>query len=459
MQRRVALGESMGHRTVGIASRLLIVALIATFSAAPTYSQSQRKEVDARKAIKLAEPTLLPIVAPGTNLTYRITLKKGYRFDPDNGDGINLNNVTGNLTEGASRFVSNRVAEVDITTANDGTPGSATIRINITLNNNKLRYVRAGIVVANPTGNELVAVSAGDKVVTSRLAVGSRPIGIATADSGTENFKTAFVANFAGNTVTAIDIPTQRVVRSIPVGGSPSYIAVAGVPGVQTCFVTNTTSNSVTIFDAQNFAVLLTVPVGLAPVGITMIGQPGVNQQAWVANSGDDTVSVIDVLSATVVATIPVGNGPTGIVATGLIGSQIVAVTEALDNSVALIDALSGVVKSRVAVGSNPIYVTSGSPELGVVYVANQGSDSVSVVDTTTSVEKARVRVGSRPSGLALSGPSGNQELYVANTGDQTVSAIDGSSFRILATIPVGGRPRACYTIGGQAGPIILVTV
>jgi YVTN family beta-propeller protein len=78
-------------------------------------------------------------------------------------------------------------------------------------------------------------------------------------------------------------------------------------------YLANGASNLVTVLDTSNDAVLNTIPVGASPsqVAVTKDGL-----RAYVSNSASNTVSVIDTATDAVIATIPVGAGPSVIAAT-----------------------------------------------------------------------------------------------------------------------------------------------
>jgi YVTN family beta-propeller protein len=122
----------------------------------------------------------------------------------------------------------------------------------------------------------------------------------------------AYVANYNANTVSVIDTASNTVVGTIPVGNSPSGVAVA--PDGKHAYVANYFGNSVSVIDTVANAVVATV-VGLAAVGY---GAAGVavtpdGKHAYVTNAAANTVSVIDTATNTVVGTaIPVGTFPEG---------------------------------------------------------------------------------------------------------------------------------------------------
>ena len=112
-------------------------------------------------------------------------------------------------------------------------------------------------------------------------------------------------------------IPTAPVVPSIPVGKSPSAVAIN--PATGEAVVANTTDGTVSVIDLKPATpvVVATIPVGSAPTGVAVdyLLSPPI---AVVVNSGDATpdLSVINLSTNTVIGTVnltgfvPVGSKP-----------------------------------------------------------------------------------------------------------------------------------------------------
>src|SRR5215213_905092 len=112
---------------------------------------------------------------------------------------------------------------------------------------------------------------------------------------------TAYVANRFDNTVSVIDTATNTVVATVPVGDSPSAIAVT--PDGAFAYVTNAGDFFVSVIDTATNTVVTTVPVGAGSSGIAITPDGAF---AYVA-TGANTVAVIDIATNTVIATVPVG--------------------------------------------------------------------------------------------------------------------------------------------------------
>src|SRR5438128_177655 len=122
---------------------------------------------------------------------------------------------------------------------------------------------------------------------------------------------TAYVANWAANSVTPINTATNSLGSAIAVGTSPAGVAIT--PDGNTAYVVNSGANTVTPITVATNAAGTPITVGSAPIGIA-ISTDGAS--AYVANSGFNTVTPITLATNTTRAPVTVGNGPRGIAIT-----------------------------------------------------------------------------------------------------------------------------------------------
>jgi len=115
----------------------------------------------------------------------------------------------------------------------------------------------------------------------------------------------AYITNSGSNNVSVIDIATDTVVATVPVGTAPDGVSVN--PGGTMAYITNAVSNNVSVIDTATNTVVATVVVGTAPIGVSV--NPA-GTRVYVANLNSNTVSVIDTATDTVVATVTVGTNP-----------------------------------------------------------------------------------------------------------------------------------------------------
>jgi YVTN family beta-propeller protein len=105
-------------------------------------------------------------------------------------------------------------------------------------------------------------------------------LGTATVQAQTR----AYVANFGSNTVSVIDIATNTVVATIPVGVEPAGVAIT--PDGTRAYVTNFVG-TVSVIDAATNTVVVTIPVGQVPIGIAITPD---GTRAYVTNENSNKV-------------------------------------------------------------------------------------------------------------------------------------------------------------------------
>ncbi len=243
----------------------------------------------------------------------------------------------------------------------------------------------------------------------------------------------AYVANLVDNTVSVIDISTNLVVATVPVGNSPQAIAVT--PNGQFAYVTNNGTNTVSVIDASTNMVVATITVESSPTGIAITPN---GQFAYVASFSLNRVSVIDISTNTVIGPpISVGGAPEGIAITP--NGQFVYVTNSADNTVSVIDTSSNTVVDTIPVEAAPSSI-SITPNGLFAYVGNSGTTTVSVIDLNTNFVTTNIDVGGFPeSGGNAVSPNG-QYAYIAvfsSPSTQFISVINTTSQTVTTTIPL----------------------
>ncbi len=203
--------------------------------------------------------------------------------------------------------------------------------------------------------------------------------------------------------------------------------------GAPFAYVANIRSDSVSVIDLATQQVIATIPVGMAPQIVTITPDGG---RAYVSNGGSDSVSAIDVATNTVIATITVGNAPIGIAITPDGARAYVANSES--NDITIIDLAAQAVIESFPIAGAPIDIAI-TPDGTKAYIVTAATNSVSTVDLATNTIIATIPVGDEPISLAIT-PDGTK-AYVVNSDSDNVTAIDLATNLAIATIPVGEDP------------------
>jgi YVTN family beta-propeller protein len=261
-------------------------------------------------------------------------------------------------------------------------------------------------------GDTLWVIDTALNAVVDAITVWPQPLGVAVHPDGSR----VYVASFSGGDVrsrgvSVIDATTDTVVTTIPMAGVPYGLAV-NPNGTVVYVATMDTEqaadgyDSIAVIDVATNTVTGSIPLGFntQPRGVAF--NPS-GTTAYVTNYVTNTVSVIDVAGGIVTGSIPVDRSPVGIV-TSPDGSRIyVANICGLDpvcatpvfGTVSIIDAHARAVIDTVAVGAQPeaLDVDRDGRKL---YVACLGADTVDVIDLTTDLVSEHIPVGNGPGGL-----------------------------------------------------------
>ena len=243
--------------------------------------------------------------------------------------------------------------------------------------------------------------------------------------------QTAYITNETDNTVSVINILTNTVTATIPVGANPTGVAVSA--DGNKVYVVNTDDNTVNVINTAFNIVSATIGVGIVPFGI---GISPDGSRLYVANNTDNTLSVINTTTNTIIATVPAGYRAYG-VSVSPDGSKVY-VTNHSDSSVSVLNAATNTVTNTIPVGSGPLGVTF-SPDGLRAYVTNKNSGTVSVINTNTDTVLETITVGIQPWGVTVH-PDGSK-IYVANYSSNTVNVINTTTNTISNTITVSTGP------------------
>ena len=280
----------------------------------------------------------------------------------------------------------------------------------------------------------------------------------------------AYVTNRCNNTVAVIDIDTNSVVRTIPVGPFPVGIGVAITSDGPRVYVTNLQSGTVSVIDAATDTIIATIPVAAASFNMAVAPD---GAHVYLLNSAG-TVSVIDTKTNTVVNTISAGMDPSAVTPDGsrlygIAGSGIRALdlatntvlsttpvrinpfgvvfrpdglfayVEAPDQHLQIINtALNTVILDALQIGTFHDHMVM-APDGTRLYVTSPFNlASVVVIDPSTNAVVNTIPIGNGPIFPALT--SDGTRLYTVNI-ENTVSVIDTVTNTAIATIPIIDMP------------------
>jgi YVTN family beta-propeller protein len=242
---------------------------------------------------------------------------------------------------------------------------------------------------------------------------------------------TAFVVNYASNSVTPVNLATRKAGGAIAVGTDPAAIAVT--PNGRTAYVVNSGSGTVTPITTATRKAGKAIRVGADPAAIAITPN---GRTAYVTNSGSDTVTPISTSTNKPGPAIPVGAYPKALAITP--DGATVYVLDWEGGSVTPIATASNRAGPAIRTGAFPsaIAITPGG---ATAYVVNYGSDTVTPVSTATGEARPPIPVGQAPNSIAIT-PDG-QTAYVVDGDTDAVTPISTATGEAGQAIRAGYSP------------------
>ncbi len=207
----------------------------------------------------------------------------------------------------------------------------------------------------------------------------------------------------------------------IPIPGSPDWVGIAP----QGVWISNKAANSLARIDLATNRVAATTPVGRAPCSGLAVGFGSV----WAPSCGAARLERVDLRTDAVVASIPttVADSEGGIAA----GEGAVWMFADRQGALLRVDPTTNAVSGRIATAPGSYAPAVGA---GSVWATCTDGDLVSRIDPRADRVIAEIPVGPTPRFLAC----GEGAVWILNQGDGTVSRIDPASNQVTATIAVG---------------------
>ena len=246
---------------------------------------------------------------------------------------------------------------------------------------------------------------------------------------------TLLVANKAEATVSLVDLGSGKVAATLPVGTGPHEIAVS--PDGRLALVANygaqQAGSSLTVLDVPGAKVVKTIDLGeyRRPHGLVFLD----NRRALVTSEASKNLLEVDVEAGKVTRAIPTGQEVSHMVAVTPDGSRAF-VANIGSGSMTAVDLKAG--KSlgdvKTGAGAEGIEVT---PDGRQVWVTNRSADTVTVVDTKTLEILGSVPSASFPI-RAKATPDGKHVLVSnAKSGDLSVFSVADRKLARRVALPV----------------------
>ena len=290
------------------------------------------------------------------------------------------------------------------------------------------------IVVTNKQPSTATVIDVASGRTLGVAPTGAGPHEIALTSNGT----LAVITDYGGQprrTLTVVNVPTQRVVRTIDLG---QYIAPHGIvmlPGDSVVVVTSEASQHIALV---NF-VTGQVRSGIATQGqgSHMVGVTADAARAYTGNVGSSTVSELDLRTGKFTRSWTVPPQPEAINVTP--DGKEVWVGSNSTGVVSVIDVAIGAV-SRAAEGFGWPYRVLYTPDVRTVLLPDLRNEELRFVDRASKSELGRINFkGGAPQGIAIS-PDGRY-AFQSLSAEGRVAIVDVAQRRVVGYLAAGNTP------------------
>lgn len=290
------------------------------------------------------------------------------------------------------------------------------------------------LVVTNKTPSTATIIDVATGQALATIPTGRNPHEVVLSSNG----RTAVITDYgtgAAPTLTVIDVPGKRVMRTISLGQYTAPHGIVYLPGDSLVVVTSERTNHVVVVHVASGEIRKAIPT--QNPGSHMVAVTGDGRRAWTGDMQSNTVSELDVAAGTYVRSIPVPNRPEAINVTP--DGREVWVGSNQTGKVSVVDPAIGSV-TTVAEGVTWPYRVLFTPDTKTVVIPDLGNHEVRFLDRATRKELSRLSLpGAGPQGVTMT-PDGRYLLESLSAQAQVV-VIDMRTRAVVGHIPAGQTP------------------
>lgn len=310
------------------------------------------------------------------------------------------------------------------------------------------------LLVLNKSDDTMSFIDLATNEVKATLPTGDAPHEVAVSDDG----KTAVVTNYGdsgnpGKTLTVVDVPGKKVLRTIDLGTYSRPHGIVWLQGDEVA-VTVEASKALLIVGVNDGTVRHAIATD--QIGSHMVAVSPKHRRAFTANIGSGSSTVIDLSTHERITDVATGRGAEGI-AVAPDGSEV-WVTNRDANTVSIVDPATLKITATLQPGEIPIRVKF-TPDGTRALISNAKSGDVAVFDTVTKKKITSIpmqrdgekssgetrplvsQFGSGPVPVGILMPQSLSLAFVANTNADTITVIDLETLQIVNRLKAGREP------------------
>ncbi len=306
------------------------------------------------------------------------------------------------------------------------------------------------LLVGNKSGASVSALDLSSGKELLKIPVGTGPHEVITSPDGQRIVVGNYGAQTAGNTLSVIDWPTQRVAHTIDLGKHTRPHGIRIFSDNTRAVVTTEGSNSLLVVDLVKGKILQQVDVGEGKAHMVALSPD--EQRAYVTHVDAGLLSVVALEDGSKIAEIPTGAGAEGIAVTP--DGREAWVSNRLDNTVTVVDTDALKVVERMPTGDFPIRIVmdpqgkhalvtcAKSAELAVFSVADKREiKRIALSEPNRKYAQTMLGVAALPIGAIVS--ADGRHAYAAVSGGNEIAVIDTQNWSVQARWPAGPEPDA----------------
>jgi len=305
------------------------------------------------------------------------------------------------------------------------------------------------LYVSGEQAGTVTAIDLATNTLMTTIPVGKRPRGVQVSPdrktiyvalSGSTNVgpgvgkRDAVVDDKSADGIGVIDAEQNKLVKVLVSGSDPEQFAVSA--DSRRLYIANEDTGQLSVVDTQTNTLVQSIPIGSEPEGVALSPD---GKTAFVASETGNRIDLVDTASNTAAGNIPVGARPRAI-AISHDGARAFATLEDA-GSVVLIDIPRRKVLQTVKLPGDSVRPmgVAIAPDGRTVYVTTGRGKKLFALDPETCTDEWSVEVGDRPWGVAVS--ADGRRVYTANGPSNDVSVVDVETRKVISRILVAGRP------------------
>lgn len=307
---------------------------------------------------------------------------------------------------------------------------------------------RGTLVVLNKGEGTASLIDLGTGRTVARLPTGEGPHEVVVSRDG----RTAVAANYGtgpapGSSLTVMDVPGRRVLRTIDMGAALRPHGLVFLPGDSLVAVTSETMQLVSVVRVSDGTVVRTAATRARGSHMVTVAADG--RRAWTGNIPEGTISEVDLLTGAHLRFFPVPPQPEALTATAD-GGQVWVGSNS-QGLVSVVDTRTGRVDTA-ATGLGWPYRILFTPEGRTALLPDYRGEQLRVLDAVTRAERGRLSfAGGGPQGIAVS-PDGRWAFQSLATSGE-VAIIDLTRLEVVRRIGTGAGPDGVGYSAVETGP------